>query len=148
VKRVDEVSFMQRFTPRKPQSIWSLINIERATNLIQEGRMCAPGLKAFQARDPKRSGVYSFENRPRKLSPEYAKTFRESADAWKWFQARPAGFKRLAIWRVMNAKRPATQAARLKDLIRNCAMAAKVSKQGEAATSRAAKQVKAWLNGL
>ena len=56
-KRVDEASYMHRFTPRRAGSIWSLVNTRRATALIKEGLMAAPGLQTFQQRDEKTGGT-------------------------------------------------------------------------------------------
>src|SRR3989442_6082071 len=63
-RRVDERRYTIRFTPRRPGSIWSAVNIRRALALAAEGRMAAAGHKAFEARRPNRSGRYSYEQRP------------------------------------------------------------------------------------
>src|SRR5947209_16696261 len=60
-KSIDEVSYKIRFTPRTAKSTWSLVNTKRAAELKRLGRMKVSGLKAFETRDPKRSGIYSFE---------------------------------------------------------------------------------------
>jgi uncharacterized protein YdeI (YjbR/CyaY-like superfamily) len=75
-KRVDEFSYTHRFTPRKPKSNWSLINIRHVERLKKAGRMMPAGLKAFAAREAAKSGVYSFENKPRQLSPELERQFK------------------------------------------------------------------------
>src|SRR5512134_836849 len=62
-RRIDEVSYSIRFTPRRPGSVWSVINIGRAKELVQSGLMHPSGLRAFEGRDAKKSGIYSFENR-------------------------------------------------------------------------------------
>src|SRR6188474_2468785 len=67
-KNIDETSYTIRFTPRKPKSIWSNINVGHIERLKKEGRMAEPGLKAYALRDPKRTGIYSFENRPKEFS--------------------------------------------------------------------------------
>jgi len=67
-KRVDELSYTHRFTPRKPKSNWSLINLQHVERLSKAGHMMPAGLKAYAAREPERSGAYSFENAPRKLA--------------------------------------------------------------------------------
>jgi uncharacterized protein YdeI (YjbR/CyaY-like superfamily) len=61
-KSVDESSYALRFTPRTPKSIWSVINTKRAEQLVKLGKMKPPGLKAFAARDPKKTGSYSGSN--------------------------------------------------------------------------------------
>jgi len=116
-KRVDAVSFMQRFTPRKPNSIWSLINVGHVERLRRVGRMKPAGLKVFAARTTARSGVYSFENRPRKLSPALQRQFKSDSAAWNFFQQQPPGFRRVACFWLMSAKQEATRQRRLAQLM-------------------------------
>ena len=58
-KSIDEVSYKIRFTPRKPTSVWSSINIKRIEVLTQEGRMHPAGHAAFQKKKENKSGIYS-----------------------------------------------------------------------------------------
>lgn len=116
-KSVDEDGYTYRFSPRRPKSVWSVINIKRAEELRNLGRMEAPGLKAFAERDPKRSGIYSFENRPKKLSPDLEKKFKRNKEAWEFFVKTPPGYQRLANFFVMSAKREETRLNRLDRLI-------------------------------
>lgn len=116
-KSFDENSYTIRFTPRKPRSIWSNVNVRHVERLKKEGRMAPPGLKAYERRDPKRTGIYAFENRPRELSPAYEKRFRENKPAWKFFEELPPAFKNLMIFYVMGAKKEETQLKRLNRLI-------------------------------
>jgi len=116
-KRVDALSFTQRFTPRKPKSIWSLINIGHVTRLKKAGRMKPAGLKAFAARTDAKSGVYSFENKPRELSPELVREFKANKAAWEFFQQQPPGYRRLISFWVMSAKQEETRQRRLAQLM-------------------------------
>lgn len=116
-KKLNETSFVQRFTPRKPRSIWSNINVAHIERLTKEGRMHASGLEAYARRDPKRTGIYSFENRPKELSPAFEKRFRANKKAWEFFQAQPPYYKRLLIFRTMSAKKEETRVRRLEQLI-------------------------------
>jgi uncharacterized protein YdeI (YjbR/CyaY-like superfamily) len=116
-KNLNETSYTIRFTPRKPQSVWSLVNVNHVERLKKEGRMHAAGLEAYERRSPERTGIYSFENRPRELSPEYEKIFRQNKAAWKFFHEQPPGYKRLMIFRTMSAKKEETRLRRLKELI-------------------------------
>ncbi len=52
-KGIDEVCYANRFTPRKPKSNWSAINIKNVEDLITAGLMQPSGLKAFNARKVK-----------------------------------------------------------------------------------------------
>jgi uncharacterized protein YdeI (YjbR/CyaY-like superfamily) len=116
-KRVDDVRFTQRFTPRKPRSNWSLVNIRHVGRLKKAGRMAPAGLKAFAARTPAKSGVYSFENKPRELSPSLKRQFNAAPAAWNFFQQQPPGYRRVASFWVMSAKQAETRQRRLARLI-------------------------------
>ena len=116
-KRVDELSYTHRFTPRRPKSNWSRINIRHAERLKQAGRMTPAGLKAYAVRKPERSGAYSFENAPRKLAAVDEDLFKMDKTAWEFFQRQPPGYQRLAIWWTVSAKKPETRARRLAQLI-------------------------------
>ena len=116
-KRVDELSYTHRFSPRKPKSNWSKINIQHVARLEKAGRMTAAGLKVFEARDPRKCNSYSFENAPRKLAAADEKRFRANKSAWNFFQQQPPGYQRLAIWWIVSAKKEDTRARRLVQLI-------------------------------
>ena len=116
-KRVDEFSYTHRFTPRKPRSNWSLINIHRVERLTKAGRMKPAGLKAFAARTKAMSGVYSFENKPRELSPALQRQFKSDNAAWEFFQHQPPGYRRVACFWVMSAKQEETRQRRLAQLM-------------------------------
>ena len=106
-----------RFTPRKAKSIWSNVNVRHVERLKKLGRMAPAGLDAYALRDPKKTGIYAFENRPRELSPAYEKQFRSNKKAWEFFEKQPPGFKRLMIFRVMEGKQEETRQRRLAQLI-------------------------------
>src|SRR5918996_403038 len=125
-KKLNETSFVQRFTPRKPRSIWSNINVNHVERLKKEGRMHASGLAAYERRDPKRTGIYSFENEPVALAPDYEKKFRQNKKAWKFFDEQPAYYKRLMIFRTMSGKKEETRLRRLDKLIKFPANAPRV----------------------
>jgi uncharacterized protein YdeI (YjbR/CyaY-like superfamily) len=121
-KRIDADSYMIRFTPRKSGSIWSAVNTRRAHELIKEGRMSPSGLRAFEGRDPKKTNLYSFEQRKAaQLQPAFEKRFKANSGAWKFFQSQPDGYRRVAIFYVMSAKQEITRARRLDTLIRDSA---------------------------
>ncbi len=120
-KRLNDTSFVQRFTPRRAKSIWSLINVRHVERLRKEGRMQPAGLAAFEQRQAKRTGVYSFENRPRELSVEFMKQFQSNKKAWDFFQSEPPYIKRVCIFWVMSAKKEETKIRRLEQLIESSA---------------------------
>ena len=116
-KKLNETSYVQRFTPRKPRSIWSNINVGHVERLKKEGRMHASGLAAYAKRDAKRTGIYSFENEAATLAPAYEKKFRANKKAWDFFQKQPAYYKRLLIFRIMSGKKEETRLRRLDQTI-------------------------------
>jgi uncharacterized protein YdeI (YjbR/CyaY-like superfamily) len=120
-RNVDETSYSIRFTPRKPKSIWSNVNVRHVERLTKEGRMAEPGLKAYALRDPKRTGIYAFENTPREFSPEYEKKFRANKPAWAFFEKEPPSIRRTCIYWVMSAKKEETRLRRLEQLIESSA---------------------------
>lgn len=112
-RRIDETSYSIRFTPRKPTSIWSAVNIKRVAALTAEGRMRPAGLAAFDRRDAKKSEIYSFERKAAVFDEEMLKTFQAKKKAFAFFEAQPPGYKRIMAHWVMSAKRPETRAKRL-----------------------------------
>src|SRR4029078_2405272 len=60
-RRVDDSSYSIRFTPRRPGSNWSAINIRKVAELESEGLMTAAGTKAFERRLERKSRIYSYE---------------------------------------------------------------------------------------
>ena len=116
-RKLDADSYAIRFTPRKATSIWSAVNVRHVARLRAAGFMQPAGLKAFRERDRKKAKLYSYENRPRRLSTAYAGTFKANRRAWTWFEAQAPSYRRVAAWWVMNAKQDATRERRLATLI-------------------------------
>lgn len=117
-RSLDEESYTNRFTPRKPTSNWSLINVAKVEELKQRGLMSPAGVRAFEARKPERTGVYSSEReRPARLEAEHERHFRANRAAWDWFTARPPSYRRTATHWVISAKRKETRLRRLQQLI-------------------------------
>ncbi|HEY2144983.1 MAG TPA: YdeI/OmpD-associated family protein, partial [Steroidobacteraceae bacterium] len=120
-KRIDEHSYQIRFSPRMPHSIWSAINIAKVRVLKRQGRMQASGLAAFANRREERSKIYSYEQQKRaRLAPGHEARLRKSQAVWKFFEAQPQSYRQLVVWRIVSAKRPATQESRLAALIKAC----------------------------
>ena len=121
-KSIDETSYTNRFTPRRKGSNWSEVNIARIAELTQQGRMAPAGLAAFEARDPRKSGSYSFEQRQAPtLGDDFERRFRSNRKAWAFFEAQPPGYRRLAIFWGVSAKREETRERRLATLIADSA---------------------------
>jgi uncharacterized protein YdeI (YjbR/CyaY-like superfamily) len=121
VRRLDEDSFQQRYTPRTAKSNWSAVNIRRMKQLIAEGRVAKPGLEAFERREKTKAAPYSYANRDKiKLDPAFEKRFKAEPKAWAFFEALPPGYKRLMIFRVMDAKKEETRERRFVGLLEMC----------------------------
>jgi uncharacterized protein YdeI (YjbR/CyaY-like superfamily) len=122
MRRVDDERHIQRFSPRKPSSNWSAINIANVERLRKEGRMRPAGEAAFARRRDDRTAVYSHEQRRNpQLSPEEQAQLEADEAAWAYFSARPPSYRRQATWWVISAKRPETRARRLATLIADSA---------------------------
>jgi uncharacterized protein YdeI (YjbR/CyaY-like superfamily) len=118
VRRVDEASYTNRFTPRKTRSTWSAINIARATELIAEGRMQPPGLEAFERRTEERSRTYSYEQRRNaQLTPVERKALGANAAALAFFESQPPSYRRTVAWWIQTAKKEETRTRRLAVLV-------------------------------
>ncbi len=117
VRRLDADSYQQRFTPRKPKSIWSNVNVRHVERLTSEGRMEPPGLAAFEARTPERTGIYSFEKQEVTLAPAFLKRLKADKAAWAWYSAQGAYYRRTAAHWVMSAKREETRERRFAQLL-------------------------------
>jgi len=116
-RNIDEVSYEQRFTPRQAKSYWSAVNINHVKRLQEAGKMTPAGLAAFESRDEAAAARYSFEQKNVAFDAELEKTFRKNKKAWAFFEAQPPGYRRIATWFVMGAKREDTRAKRLERLI-------------------------------
>jgi len=120
----DAESYVQRFSPRTKTSVWSVVNLKRVKELIAAGRMTKVGLDVYENRDPKRSGLYSYENRPKAFDAAVERAFKAKKDAWTFFNAQPPGYRKLCVFFVMEAKKEETRLRRLERLI-------KVSSEGK-----------------
>lgn len=117
-KSIDAHSYKIRFTPRKPRSIWSAINIKRAKELSKLRLMHPAGLAAFEKRDGDRSAIYAYEQRKAaQLQPDFEKQFRANAAAWRFFQSQPPWYQRTSTYWVVSAKKEETRLKRLGILI-------------------------------
>ena len=117
-KRVDDQRYQIRFTPRKPGSIWSSVNIERMAVLIAEGRVAPAGLAAFARRIEAKSRVYAYEQADlASLSAAEDKAFRRQRKAWLFFAQQAPSYRKVCLHWVTQAKQAATRQRRLAQLI-------------------------------
>jgi uncharacterized protein YdeI (YjbR/CyaY-like superfamily) len=116
-RSLDEDSYVNRFTPRTKTSTWSAVNIKRAKELIEMGRMTPAGLAAFEKRSEERAVAYSYQRRNAALPRDYEKRIRAKRRAWTFFSAQPQSYRKAAAWWIISAKRKETQLRRLAKLI-------------------------------
>src|SRR6266403_1265284 len=117
-RSIDEASYTIRFTPRRPTSAWSAVNIKRVQQLKKTGLMHPAGLKSFAARSAKKSGIYSYEQRKSaKFTREQEQQFRANKSAWEFFRSQAPWYQRVTTYWVISAKREETRLKRLSLLI-------------------------------
>lgn len=121
-RRIDDLAYAIRFTPRRRGSIWSAVNLAKAEALIAAGRMRAAGRAAYDARDPAKCEVYAFERAEAPaLTAAETRAFRAAKAAWAFFGRCPPGYRTVVLHWVTTAKKPETRARRLAQLIDACA---------------------------
>jgi uncharacterized protein YdeI (YjbR/CyaY-like superfamily) len=121
-RSLDATSYTIRFTPRKPRSTWSAVNIKRVQELTELGRMHPAGLARFAERTDDNSAIYAYEQRHgASLEAAEEQEFRANEAAWDFFQAQPPSYRKTALWWVVSAKQEATRRRRLTMLIEDSA---------------------------
>jgi uncharacterized protein YdeI (YjbR/CyaY-like superfamily) len=117
-KRIDEEAYQIRFTPRKPKSHWSHVNISRIKELKKENLVMPAGLRAYAKRDPDNTAKASFEQNKVELSPAFEKRLKANKKACDFFNNHLApSYRKQSIHWVMSAKREETREKRLATLI-------------------------------
>lgn len=120
-RRIDDQRYSIRFTPRKPSSIWSTVNIAKVDKLRAERRMTPAGERAFALCSEARSGIYSHEQaEAAQLSPAELQAFQRHPGAWQFFDHTPPSYRKRMLHWVTSAKRDETRASRLGRLVEAC----------------------------
>ena len=119
-KSIDENSYCIRFTPRKPTSIWSAVNIKKVEELTKQGLMQPAGLASFEKRTDNNSKIYAYEIAEVKFSADFEKQFKANKKAWDFFQSLAPSYRKLSTNWVMSAKQEVTRMRRLSKLIADC----------------------------
>ncbi len=127
--RIDDQSYKIRFTPRRKNSNWSAVNIERFAVLHAEGLVHEAGLAAYRRRQEDKSRIYTYENKDKisELPPDYLAQLQAHPLAWEYYDQHLApSYKRISIYWILQAKREATRQRRLSILIESCAAGQKI----------------------
>jgi uncharacterized protein YdeI (YjbR/CyaY-like superfamily) len=117
-KSIDEESYSIRFTPRKPTSIWSAVNIKKMEELTKAGLMTVAGQKAFELRKEEKSAIYSHEKGLATLDPEMEKQFKANPKAWDFFGKQAPSYRKVILHWIMSAKQEKTRLSRLEKTIK------------------------------
>lgn len=121
-RRIDDERYVIRFTPRRPGSIWSAVNIAKIERLRAEGRMTTAGESAFAGRTAAKSKVYAYEQAATaELSAAELQAFRSQPAAWRYFEATPPSYRKVVLHWITTAKRSETRSARFAQLLEACA---------------------------
>jgi uncharacterized protein YdeI (YjbR/CyaY-like superfamily) len=110
---IDSERYCIRFTPRKPSSIWSAINLRKVEQLIEKGLMKEPGLEVYNKRKVANVGLYSFEKETSKLSEIFENEFKSHNDAWDFFTKQAPSYQKTILHWIMSAKQEKTKKSRL-----------------------------------
>ena len=111
-RSVDDERYAIRFTPRRPRSIWSRVNIERVAVLTAEGRMQPAGLAIHAARRADATPGPRSEQ-PEHLPEPYERVLRErNQTAWRFFAAQSTAYRRTLVDWLLSAKREETRLRR------------------------------------
>jgi uncharacterized protein YdeI (YjbR/CyaY-like superfamily) len=119
-RRVDGEAYTIRFTPRKPGSVWSVVNTKRVEELIAQKRMKPPGLRAFESRDQAKTRQYSYEREQAKFDSALDAMLRADSKAAAFFDAQPPGYRKIVTHWITSAKQEETRARRMARLIEHC----------------------------
>ena len=124
-KSLGDEAYTIRFTPRRPKSIWSNVNLERFAALKAAGLMTAAGKRALQESTGP-SGVYAYEKPLAALDAQQEAQFRKNKAAWADWEKRPPGYRKVVLHWVTSAKKPETRTRRLGILIDSSAKGEKI----------------------
>lgn len=115
---LDEVFFLQRFTPRKPRSLWSKINVARVERLIEVGRMRPAGLREVEAAKADGRWQAAYDGAARMQVPDdLADALAKNRKARVFFEALDRTNRYAFCFRVHTAKKPETRRARIEKFV-------------------------------
>ena len=120
-RRHSSIAYSNRFTPRRPGSNWSAINIAKIAELTKQKRMQPAGLAAFGKRTEKKSRVYNYEQTDLPVfPPEIEKKFKKNRKAWEFFLRLPPYYRKGETRWITSAKAEETRMRRLDKVMAAC----------------------------
>lgn len=117
--RVDAKKYALRYTPRRPDSVWSKINKEKAEEMIRQGKMTDAGLLKIE--EAKKSGLWqnAYTNIKRdKVPRDLEDALRKSEKAWTNFNDFANSYRNMYIGWVASARTADTRRKRIKTVVR------------------------------
>ena len=117
-KAYDTESYLQKFTPRRPRSIWSKINIEHVARLEKEGKMQPAGWKEVEAAKADGRWAQAYDSPANMVIPEdFLSELSKDKKALAFFETLNKTNTYAICWRLQTAKRPETREKRKKLII-------------------------------
>ncbi len=117
-KALDDQHFLQRFTPRRPRSVWSKINVEKVEALIKNDRMQAPGLAQVDAAKADGRWARAYDGARTAVVPDDLIAALDAAPKAKAFFSTINAANRYAVlWRIQTAVKAETRAKRIAQLV-------------------------------
>ncbi len=117
-RRVDDTWYEQKFTPRGARSVWSKINCEKVTALIEAGRMAPPGLAEVERAKKDGRWASAYDSPSRATVPDdLAAALARSKRAAKAFETLDSRNRYAILHRIQLAKKPETRAKRIADFV-------------------------------
>ncbi|MFN0247913.1 MAG: YdeI/OmpD-associated family protein [Kofleriaceae bacterium] len=119
-RSLGDQAYSIRFTPRKPTSFWSAINVAKVAQLRKANKMLPAGEAAFAKRTPDKTG-YSSESMAAQFSAVQLAQFKATPEAHAWFTSQAPSYQKVTTHWVMSAKKDETRSKRLAELIHHSA---------------------------
>lgn len=124
---LDETFFLQRFTPRKPRSLWSKINVAKVERLVAEGRMRPAGMREVEAAKADGRWDAAYDGAARmQVPPELAAALAANRKAGVFFETLDRTNRYAFCFRVATAARPETKRARVERFVAMLARGEKI----------------------
>ncbi|MCI0406292.1 MAG: YdeI/OmpD-associated family protein [candidate division Zixibacteria bacterium] len=118
LQKYDEISYLQKFTPRRSKSLWSKRNIEHVGRLVKEGRMQPAGKRAMEAAQTDGRWELAYDSSGTMEVPtDFLKALSKNKKARATFAKLNRANTYAIAWRLQTAKKPQTRARRMKTLL-------------------------------
>lgn len=121
IKRIDDQTYMQKYTPRKKNSLWSLVNKNRVKKLIKEGKMTPTGME--QVEIAKKNGMWEKAYSAKKdieIPDFFEKELKKNKQAFTYFFNLAKSYQNQYLGWILSAKREETRQKRIKIVIERC----------------------------